>query len=281
MITPLATKFTNACVSRPQTAASGDRYQPASGYDDALVEAQRYLATLRAEQARCHALVEEMDKLPPAQLMSRGIAIVRELPEDQPDLRLKAATTLFKGLVDDPDKRPVASLALAVLGDVSELPQTTHGSIVEQCREQTRAEKCAGAPVELALAALEGPRPAPSQVVTLGRQMMNQTPAREGMQQGFAGIRVLANVVARYDPEQKLECTRELVDFLTAPLGNWDFSVQSPGGNELLTGLTNRSLVKLEEVLNLKQLHESVGGPMGDAGSHVVVGGVRLRKRGG
>lgn len=243
--------------------------------------AQRYLAQQRAEQARYAGLVHEMGQLPQDQLLKRGAQILRELPHEEATRRHEAATIYFQGLVADPDRRPVASLALAVLGDPSELPQTPRRSIVEQCREQTDGPTCSGGAVDLALAALEGPTPRPAELVDLGREMIRQVPRREGsMQQGFAAVRVLANLVARYDPEQQLESTSQVVDFLTAPLGNWDYSRQTEGGNQVLTSMAGLSLDSLGQVMQLKQLHESTGGPMGEVGQHVVVGGVRLRKRG-
>lgn len=280
MITPLSNLQPRAFSRPTRSAGSGDRFEPA-GSEDAMQAAQRFLAQQRAEQARYAGLVNQMRQLPPGQLRQRGAEILRELPAEESTRRHEAATIYFQGLVNDPDSRPVASLALAVLGDPSELPQTPHRSIVEQCREQTEGPTCAGGAVELALAALEGPSPGPAQLVDLGREMVRQVPRREGsMQQGFAAVRVLANLVARFDPEQQLQSTSQVVDFLTAPLGNWDFSRQTEGGNQVLTSMAGLSLHSLGEVMQLKQLHESTGGPMGLVGQHVVVGGVRLRKRG-
>ncbi|MCE7872320.1 hypothetical protein DYH09_18340 [bacterium CPR1] len=259
--------------------AAGDRYDSGqSGYDSALAEAQAYIAAQKAERARNLAAVEELKTLPAEAMLTRGRELVGQIPAHEPELRLQAANLLFGALQD----RPVASLALAILGDESQLPQTEGPSLVRQSRDQTQPRYCAGRPVDLALQALDKDL-TPSQMVQLGQEMAGSVDSDRWHpeQPGFAHIRALANLVARFDPEQKLECTRTAIDFLTRSFGNYNFFEEHEGGNQLTSMIAGGAMRKLQEVLALQELHRPQGSSIGELGRGIAVGGVVLKRRGG
>ncbi len=259
--------------------AGGDRYESGqSGYDQALAEAQAYIAAQKAERARNLAAVEELKTLSGEAMLTRGRELVSQIPSHEPELRLQGANLLFQALQD----RPVASLALAVLGDASQLPQTEGHSLVRQSREQTQPRYCAGRPVDLAMQALDKELP-PSELVQLGRDMAAsvESDQRHPEQPGFAHIRALANLVARFDPEQQLDCTGKAIDFLTKGFSNYNFWEEHEGGNQLTTMVAGSAMRQLQEVLALKELHQPPGSSIGALGRGVAVGGVVLKRRGG
>lgn len=281
MVTGVQTHLFASVGHRPQRASSGDTYRPgSSGLDDALLQAQRYIAARDAERNQRAAMVDEMKTLSGPRLLERGAEILRQIPHsEEPRMRHAAATAFFQKMLEEPERVPIASLVLAVLGDVDQIPKTEHMCIAEQSREQANPVVCAGAPVDRALSALEG-QVGDADLVQLGLEMVAGIPQeRDSMQQGFASIRALANLVGRFDPEGELEASRGVVDFLTTPLGNWDFSRQTEGGNHVITQLARHSLSQMREVLALRQLANASGGSLGETQSHVAVGGVMLRKR--
>ncbi|GMU53227.1 MAG: hypothetical protein AMXMBFR33_23730 [Candidatus Xenobia bacterium] len=272
--------FTHNQLSLPARASSsGDSYRSGqSDYDKALAEAQAYIAAQRAERARNLAAVEELKTMSGEAMLTRGRELVRQIPAHEPELRLQAANLLFGALQD----RPVASLALAILGDESQLPQTEGPCLVRQSREQTQARYCAGRPVDLAMEALDQDL-APSQLVQLGRTMAASVESDQWHpeQPGFAHVRALANLVARFDPEQQLDCTRKSLDFLTKGFSNYNFWEEHEGGNQLNTMIAGGAMRSLQEVLALKEQHEPQGSSIGQLGRGVAVGGVVLKRRGG